>query len=130
MSKTSKKKTIEETYKKKTPHEHILDAPDTYIGSIEDKTCPMWIFNDDANENEAKIILKDITYVPGFYKICDEIFVNARDHSVKTATCNCIKINVDVETGQISVWNNGDGIDVVIHKEHKILVPTMLFSDL
>jgi len=41
----SKTKTIEETYKKMDQHKHILHAPDTYIGSIEDTTCKMWIYN-------------------------------------------------------------------------------------
>lgn len=123
-------KTIEEKYQKKNLHEHILHSPDTYIGSIEDKTCHMWIYNENAGESDAKMIYKEITYVPGFYKICDEILVNAADHSNRCKTCNKIKINIDQESGKITVWNNGDGIDVVEHKKHNILVPSMLFCDL
>ena len=139
MSKTSKKnrrgsktpnKTIEEKYQKKDLHEHILDLPDSYIGSIEEKICHMWVYNENARETDAKMIYREINYVPGFYKICDEIFVNAADHSNRCKSCNKIKIDIDQKEGIITVWNNGDGIDVVENKDHKILVPTMLFCDL
>uniref|UniRef100_A0A6G6ACA9 DNA topoisomerase 2 n=1 Tax=Borely moumouvirus TaxID=2712067 RepID=A0A6G6ACA9_9VIRU len=133
MSKTSKKsseKSIEEKYQKKDLHEHILHSPDTYIGSIEDKTCHMWVYNEKSNDGDAKIIYKEITYVPGLYKIYDEVLVNAADHNNRCSTCNTIKVNIEQDTGKITVWNNGDGIDVVEHKQHKILVPSMIFGEL
>ncbi len=130
MSKSDKKteKTIEEKYRKKELHEHILHSPDTYIGSIEEKTCSMWVYNTNAADGEAEIVLKEITYVPGFYKICDEIYVNAADHTKRCSTCTMIKINVDQQSGKISVWNNGDGIEVAEHKEYKVMVPTLIFG--
>ncbi|AGD92312.1 DNA topoisomerase 2 [Megavirus lba] len=133
MSKTSKKsseKTIEEKYQKKNLHEHILHSPDTYIGSIEDKTCNMWIYNNKFKEGDAQIIFKEISYVPGLYKIYDEVLVNSADHSKRCKSCNMIKVDINEESGEISVWNNGDGIDVVEHKEHKIMVPSMIFGEL
>ncbi|BCS83056.1 DNA topoisomerase 2 [Cotonvirus japonicus] len=123
-------KTIEEKYQKKNLHEHILHSPDTYIGSIEDTTCKMWVYNDDADETSPKIIHKEITYVPGFYKIYDEVLVNAADHNTRCKSCDKIKVSINQKTGEISVWNNGDGIDVVEHKEHKIMIPTMIFGQL
>ncbi len=45
--------------------------PDTYIGSVQPVTEQMWVY-----ENEG-MVLRDVTYVPGFYKIFDEILVNA-----------------------------------------------------
>lgn len=132
MSKSNKNvKTLGQKYQKRNLHEQILEAPDTFIGSIDDTTCKMWVFNDDAKgETEAKIVLREINYVPGFYKICDEIFVNAADHTKRCKTCTIIKITIDQQTGMITVWNNGDGIDVADHPEHKIMIPYMLFGDL
>ena len=141
MSKSAKKnvtteKTVEEIYKKKELHQHILDRPDSYIGSRKSKTDKMWIYNTEGEESEAKICLKEIDYVPGFYKICDEILVNARDHFVRCITdkltdkCTMIKITVDKTTGEISVWNNGDGVHVAMHKEHNMYVPTLIFGHL
>lgn len=76
----SEKKTIEEIYQKKTQLEHILLRPDTYVGSIEAEEQEVWIF--DSEENIIK--KKKISYVPGLYKIVDEILVNAADNKVKT----------------------------------------------
>jgi len=38
----------------KTDKQHILDNPDTYIGSVENINADMWIINDD----DTKIIEK------------------------------------------------------------------------
>lgn len=128
MSKNTK--TIEETYQYRKNHEQVLKAPDMFIGNVEETTQPMWIWNNDTIEGDRKIILKEISYVPGFYKICDEIYVNARDHCIRCKTCNVIKISVDQTSGLISVWNNGVGIPVVKHKTYGTLVPTFIFSKL
>ena len=112
-------------YDKKTPREHVLIRPDTYIGDIEPTTEDMWIYKD------GKIIKDKITYTPGFLKIFDEIIVNARDASVNDDSCDTIKIEYNKEEGYISVYNNGDkGIPVEEHPEHKMLVPSMIFGEL
>ena len=41
-----------------------------------------------------------------------------------------IKININKELGEISVWNNGMGIDIAMHKEHNMWVPEMIFGEL
>ena len=69
-------KSIEETYQKKTQLEHILLRPDTYIGSVEPQTQPCWIFE----ASTGNIVNKTVTFVPGLYKIFDEIVVNAADN--------------------------------------------------
>ena len=114
-------------YDKKTPREHVLTRPDTYIGDIELSTEEMDIY--DNNEN--KIISKEIKYVPGLFKIFDEIIVNARDASENDSTCDTIKIDYNKEENYISVYNNGQsGIPVEEHPEHKTLVPSMIFGEL
>ena len=117
---------IEETYIKKTPHEHVLSNPNMYLGSIEADSREMWVYNDTIN----KIVKKNIEYIPAFYKLFDEIILNARDHSVRDNTCKNIKININVTSGEITVWNDGRGIPLVIHKEYKIYVPEMIFGNL
>ena len=112
-------------YEKKTPREHVLLRPDTYIGDIEQTTEEMWVA--EGNNIEKK----EITYVPGFLKTFDELLVNARDASVNDKSCNTIKVDFDIENGFISVFNNGqDGIPVEEHPEHKTLVPSMIFGEL
>ncbi len=114
-----------EKYDRKTPREHVLLRPDTYIGSVEEITEDMWVYSDE------KMIKKPITYIPGLYKIYDEILMNARDASVNDLTCNIIKIHCNKEDGSICVYNNGDdGIPVEQHTIHNVLVPTMIFGEL
>ena len=43
---------------------------------------------------------------------------------------NQIKVEIDKKKNIISVWNNGKGIPVVIHKEHHIYVPELIFGHL
>ena len=104
-------KTIEQRFQKKTQIEHILLRPDTYIGQITKEQEMMWIFD----EVLEKIIKKEIVYVPGLYKIFDEILVNAHDHYCNDKTCDTIKVNIDKDQGKITVWNNGNGIPIVEH---------------
>ena len=117
-------KSVEQTYQKLTQHQHILQRPDTYVGSIESDTQEMWVM--DADEGRMK--KRKLEYIPGLYKIFDEILVNAADNKQRDATMDAIKIDIDQETGRISVWNSGKGIPVVIHKEHNIYVPELVFS--
>uniref|UniRef100_A0A2P2I0M0 DNA topoisomerase 2 n=1 Tax=Hirondellea gigas TaxID=1518452 RepID=A0A2P2I0M0_9CRUS len=121
-----KKRTVEKTYQKKTQLEHILLRPDSYIGSVEKVTEIMWVFDND----ETKFVQKEITYVPGLYKIYDEILVNAADNKQRDPKMDTIKIDIDSENNVISVYNNGNGIPVVMHKDENMYVPTMIFGHL
>jgi DNA topoisomerase-2 len=122
VKKTSPK-TIEELYQKKTDREHVLLRPDMYIGDITIQTENLWIY-----QNE-KIEKKPMIYVAGLYKIYDEIIVNARDRTIVDETCDTIKVNINQQEGLIEVWNNGQGIPVVIHKEYNIYVPELIFGE-
>lgn len=123
---TSKKQTIEKMYQKKSQLEHILLRPDTYIGSVEKAKELMWVYDLETEQ----IIQKEIEYVPGLYKIFDEILVNAADNKQRDKSMNLIKIDINAETNTISVWNNGQGIPVVMHKDENMYVPTMIFGHL
>ena len=114
-------------YSKKTPREHVLLRPDTYVGDIEPTQEEMWV-KSSQHENLEK---RKIVYVPGFYKIFDEILVNARDACINDKTADSICVEVNKEEGYISVSNNGDnGIPVELHDEHKILIPSMIFGEM
>ena len=141
--KVDKRLSVERIYQKKTQLEHILLRPDTYIGSVQKVTEPMWVWEENrpaaasGDDSPVKssgvggqIIRKEITYVPGFYKIFDEILVNACDNKQRDSKMDTIKIEVKPEENLISVWNNGKGIPVVMHKEEKMYVPTMIFGHL
>eukprot|EP00804_Cyclotella_cryptica_P008042 CCRYP_004548-RA/>CCRYP_004548-RA protein AED:0.12 eAED:0.22 QI:0/0.6/0/1/1/1/6/0/1916 len=119
-------KTIEETYQKKTQLEHILLRPDTYIGSTEPLTQPMFVL-DSTTE---RIVQREITYTPGLYKIFDEIVVNAADNKQRDPKMDRLEVHIDAGEGTISVLNNGKGIPIALHKEHGCYVPTLIFGHL
>lgn len=115
---------IESKYQKIDPIEHILKRPGMYIGGVDEIENLMWVLEDNS------IIEKIIKFVPGLYKIFDEIIVNAYDQTVTDETLSTIKVNIDIKDNQITVYNDGRGIDVVIHKEYGIYVPELIFGEL
>ncbi|KAI0564814.1 DNA topoisomerase [Gracilaria domingensis] len=120
------RKTVEQTFTKLTQLEHILLRPDTYVGSAECVQEQVWVWDDDSKS----MVYKQITYPPGLYKIFDEILVNAADHKQRDPKMNSIKVEIDAENQTISVWNNGSGIPIEVHKKEKVYVPELIFGNL
>jgi DNA topoisomerase-2 len=116
---------------------------------VEHLQAQLWVF-----DRETKgMTQKNISYVPGFFKIFDEILVNAADNKVRTAhsaetrvfssferllldlqindpTMDSFKVNIDTENNVISVYNNGRGIPIEIHSKEKIWIPELIFGNL
>lgn len=122
----AKKKGATDQYQKLTQLEHILKRPDTYIGSVEATTEQMWAFNSETVSMENR----KVTFVPGLYKIFDEILVNAADNKQRDKNMNELKVEVSREDGMISVRNNGRGIPVEMHEKEGIWIPEMIFGHL
>lgn len=118
----------------KTDKQHILDNPDTYIGSVETVDADLWILNEESD----KIIEKNISYVPGLFKLFDEAIVNCRDHVVRMAAKvasnveNSLPVTyIDVaiqDDGTIVMINDGNGIDVA--QKDGVWVPELIFGRL
>ena len=115
-------------YQKKTDKEHVLDNPDTYIGSVEQVDSNNWIYDKEKNIFEYK----QHNYIPGLYKLFDEGIVNSRDHVVRMMKKNPVSyINISIdEAGVIEIVNDGDGVDVAIHPEHGVYIPELIFGHL
>ncbi|RWS31537.1 DNA topoisomerase 2-beta-like protein [Leptotrombidium deliense] len=122
----TKRLSVERIYQKKTPLEHILLRPDTYIGSVEHETQEMWVYD----TTEEAMVFKKISFVPGLYKIFDEILVNAADNKQRDPKMDTIKIEINPAENKISIYNNGKGIPVVEHKDEKMYVPSLIFGHL
>jgi DNA topoisomerase-2 len=71
----------------------------------------MWVYNSETEMMEYR----EVSFVPGLYKIFDEILVNAADNKQNDKSMDEIRVTVDKANGEISVWNNGRGIPVEIH---------------
>jgi DNA topoisomerase II len=123
-----------ETYKKHTHREHVLELPDTYIGSIETSEESRWIY--DAKDQ--KMVHRKVQFNPGLYKTFDELIVNARDALVRSqgdASRTPIK-RIDISAGSVEgkftivVKNDGDGIPIQKHETEKCWIPELIFGHL
>ena len=130
---TTDNEALSEQYQQKTDKEHILDNPDTYIGSVENIDSNLWVFDDESNS----IKLKTIEYIPGLYKLFDEGIVNCRDHVVRMINSPMLKkhfvsqIKIDIsKDGVITMFNDGNGIDIAKHPENDLWIPEMIFGHL
>ena len=85
-------------YQKKTAREHILDAPDTYIGSVELGETENWVFNEENNKME----FQKGDWIPGLYKLFDE----GNEIIIFTARGSTTNIDWTKQTeNQLSEWN-------------------------
>lgn len=118
-------------YVKKSHLEHVLDRPDSYVGSCEGVSEKQWVLNEDR----TRIGSKTIDVVPGLYKIYDEVLNNAIDQSVLDPSLDCIKVTVCPEEGVISVYNTTGtgsdyGIPVEMHPTYQVYTPELIFGNL
>jgi DNA topoisomerase-2 len=136
-------------YQKMTDREHILKKPDTYIGTIEPTDTMEYVMDVEetaatataATATPAALTRRNITYIPGLYKLFDEGMVNMRDHVVRQAQAvadgkpdalpvTTLEVEIDPADGTIHMTNDGNGIDVAQHPEHKLWIPEMIFGHL
>lgn len=127
---------LAKTYQKKTDKQHVLDNPDTYTGSMTTTEYDTYVFDSETNTIKPK----QITIIPGLYKLFDEGIVNSRDHYVRMnqAMNDCKQNTIPVsyihvsisDDGVITIRNDGNGIDVEKHPEHNLWIPEMIFGHL
>ena len=82
-------KTVEGIYKKMPQLEHVIARPDTYVGSVIMQTEKMWVWD----ESSESMVNKQINFVPGLYKIFDEILVNAADNKIRDPKGNLLSLS-------------------------------------
>jgi DNA topoisomerase II len=109
-------KKLEDRYQKLTQREHVLQRPETYIGSTITEKKEIYVVEDVEN---IKFIKKEIDYNPGFLKCFDEVIVNASDHYIRT-NGQVKKINIIVEEDNITITNDGPGIPIEMHEKEKM----------
>jgi len=129
---------ISNKYQKLDQREHILLRSAMYIGSTESDQVELFVLNNESN----KMVKETLKYNAGLYKIFDEILTNSVDHSIRLKSfqendpdkkinlLKNIKVNIEKDTGIISVFNDGDGLDIILHPDHKIYIPELIFGNL
>jgi DNA topoisomerase-2 len=118
-------KKIEEKYKVLDQISHVLLRPSTYLGSNKPHTSLKWIWD----SIEKKMVQKELTIIPSFIKIFDEVITNSVDEHKRNSKLNRIDVIINRELNRITVRDNG-GIPVEIHKDQKQYVPEVIFGNL
>ena len=77
-----------------------------------------------------KFVNRDVTIVPGLFKIFDEILVNAADNKQRDSSMDKLEVNISQDANTVSVWYNGASIPVHVHAEHHVYVPELIFGHL
>lgn len=117
------------------PREHVLARPGMYIGSTEIDKVHAWILDD----SKTSMVKKEVNYIPGLFKIFDEILVNVLDHMVRLKQQNeesvkkikqVKEVKVNISPSSISIYNDGEGIDVCKHETYKVYVPELIFGNM
>ena len=144
---------IESIYRKLKHREHVLELPDTYIGSVNSKQVSLYLLNDE----HSQMTRQTVDIVPGLFKIFDEIIVNTRDQFVRMKQIierqqaikegrlppdplinlerryypvRRMEIDIADDLSEISVKNDGDGLDVAWHNQENMYVPQLIFGSL
>lgn len=131
LSSSSANASVSKKYVKLDPREHVLTRPGMYIGSLETDEVSTWTYEG------GRMRFKPVGYTSGLYKIYDEIIVNVLDHVVRvradpelTKTVKEIRVSIDPESGAIEVYNSGEGVEVVKHKEYDVYIPELVFGNM
>ena len=111
-------------YESLTPEGHVRHRPGMYIGSCTECNEKKWVLSED----KTKMEFLNVSYNPGLYKVICEAIDNAGDHAERTGKVTFIKISEN--DGEITVYNDGPGIDSSINEEHDIHTPQMIFGKL
>ena len=113
-NKTKFKKLI---YSVKDDIQHVLDCSDVYVGDVGFSTRKEFVYDDD----HKKIIAKQIDTPEALIRIFVEVLTNAVDNAERSKgskQCKKIKVDLDIKTGLITIWNDGDVIPVTTNKEY------------
>jgi DNA topoisomerase-2 len=165
--------------------EHVLEAPDVHIGTVNVIKESRWVVESTETSTETsttvdttdptkreRMVRRELPFIPALLKLFDEAIVNSRDQSVRisaqiakelsdaevtfgrNANSDCsqndltalahakrritdtlkpvtyIRVTADQATGQISMCNDGNGIDVEVHPVSKLWIPEMIFAHL
>ena len=119
-------RSIEKSYRKVTPVEHVLLRPEMYIGSVENVQMPCWCCRPNFQMEHREVSVNQ-----GLLKIFDEILLNASDNYYRSLKKKQKMTYIDVsvsDRGIVKVKNDGVGIPVCIHKDHNVYVPELVFG--
>jgi len=103
---------------------HCMLRPNMYIGSVLTQKQLFWIPED------KKIVIKEIEYIPGLYKIFEEILDNGYDEISSRGYGDTLNIEYNYTEGSFKVSDNGRGIPLEKHKDSGKYFPELVYTQL
>ena len=124
------KKRIDD-YEGKDMRTHVLDRPGMWIGDVEPAESVQYVASREGGE--YKIVKRNTITSAALLRIFVEVLSNAIDNVKESedsdTPCTKIKVNIDKETGETSVWNDGQCIP--IEKNNKgAYIHSMVFGEM
>jgi DNA topoisomerase-2 len=122
---------VDTKYENLSQREHILKRMNLYLGSKNETENIVWVINKNTDQLEKETISYSIALINSIY----ESLQNTVDHCLKTKSikglnkCDTIKLNFNHETGEISVFNNGQGIKVEKFNNTDQYIIEVIFSE-
>lgn len=122
---------VDTKYENLSQREHILKRMNLYLGSKNETENIVWVINKNTDQLEKETISYSIALTNSLF----ESLQNTVDHCLKTKSikglnkCDTIKLNFNHETGEISVFNNGQGIKVEKFNNTEQYIIEVIFSE-
>lgn len=118
------------SYEKMDPITHIHKRPDMYLGTLEPKTHePEWVLDGTKMK-----LLKEPRYSDGLWRIFLEPISNVVDNVWRSrqanVECKKIRVDIDPETAEITIWNDGRFIPIEVNEQTKLYNPELIFGNL
>lgn len=155
-----KAKTVSEVYQKVDQREHVLLRPGMYIGSIEKEVVKMWVISGDGSRAEQReveyvpgllkifdeIVVNTLDHLVRLQDLKKSLVNESSEkkssdddddaESSSSEVKNIVKevkeirVFINKDTGELTIYNNGNGIDIVQHDEHNVYIPELLFGNM
>ena len=122
---------IKTEYENLSQREHILKRMNLYLGSKNSTENTIWILNKENNQLKKETLSYPIAFFNGIF----ESLQNAVDHALRCKDikgankCDTIKLEFNKETGEMSVFNNGQGIKVEKFNNTDQYIIEVIFSE-
>jgi Hom_end-associated Hint/Histidine kinase-, DNA gyrase B-, and HSP90-like ATPase len=119
-------------YQKMDPILHVITRPDMYVGSIRLRNITEYIAEKEVSS--FRIHQKEVMTSPAILRIFVEALSNAIDNVERSKKagipCTKIKVSINQDTGETSIWNDGDVVPVEMDNEEKCYNHSMIFGQL
>lgn len=134
ISNTTMPLTHKEVYEEKTLHQHVLDKTEMYVGNVFVEESEDFVLVRTVDENKPKFQIERrlASTSQALTRIFVEVVSNAIDNVERSKNANVpcteIRVTINPETGETSVWNDGYVIPIEKHSPSGVYNHSLLFG--